>query len=219
VQSLKKVSVTISDDETRYFMNGIYFDCKENRLVSTDGRRLSLYNLDMSVFYKCHDNFIMQYNATTKKYIDECQGTLYIQKIGDNILLNNCNYYLLQKEIDGQFPNYKRVIPENTHTDIVNLPSVKFLKECKAYDKVIKDKYCKLIYENGTWYSNDRKLSNKTHDKDYSFAINYNYLIDYIETTGQECIRINTENTSKAVVNSVLPDKGYYHIIMPMQLD
>ncbi|HEY5228207.1 MAG TPA: DNA polymerase III subunit beta, partial [Opitutaceae bacterium] len=48
---LKSVSYAQSQDETRYTLNGVYFNFKEGSLtlVATDGRRLALVSKDMEV--------------------------------------------------------------------------------------------------------------------------------------------------------------------------
>jgi DNA polymerase-3 subunit beta len=49
VSMLKSVAYAQSSDETRYILNGVYFNFKDGKLslVATDGRRLALISKEM----------------------------------------------------------------------------------------------------------------------------------------------------------------------------
>ncbi len=74
----------VSKDETRYFMNGVYYDAETGHFVATDGRRLIYHSYESegleSGYYDC-------------------------AKIGKA-------FKLVPSKIDGQFPDWKRVAPE-----------------------------------------------------------------------------------------------------------
>jgi hypothetical protein len=77
-----------SKDETRYFMHEAYFDAEHKRLVATDGRRLHFLDLN--------DAEITAYGLVDSGYValdDKRMTVSYIK-------------------LDGQFPNYWRVIPD-----------------------------------------------------------------------------------------------------------
>lgn len=77
-----------SKDQTRYFMSEVYFDAKENRLAATDGCRLHF--LDLS------DDAIAAYGLVASGYV----------------ALDEKRNIITYVKLDGQFPNYTRVIPE-----------------------------------------------------------------------------------------------------------
>lgn len=75
-----------SIDETRFFMTQAYYDKAKNRISATDGRRVFVYN------------FTEENELTEGFYIPVKQGK---------------NFYLFHKEdMEGQYPNIDRVIPE-----------------------------------------------------------------------------------------------------------
>lgn len=80
---VKFLSKAISKDDTRYFMGGIYNDVENNVTVSTDGRRLHILNHSIEGLE---------------------QGIWKVKVSASEILI----YEL----IDGQFPNYQRVTPD-----------------------------------------------------------------------------------------------------------
>jgi len=85
------VSKAVSDDETRFFMNFVY--CENNKLISTDGRRLHILELG--------DN---HYNFEDKKLYKVLKANTKTVWFAE-----------ADKETIGEFPNYKRVMPEGEH--------------------------------------------------------------------------------------------------------
>ncbi len=81
----------VSDDETRYFMNGVFVErtAKKIILVATDGRR-------------CHVATIRS-DVGDHEHVPE-SGIWNVEKTK--------NGYVFTREIEGQFPNYKRVLPK-----------------------------------------------------------------------------------------------------------
>lgn len=77
-----------SKDATRYFITEVYFDSEARRIVATDGYRLH--------FIELSEAEITAYGLIDSGYValDEKRNTITYIKI------------------DGQFPNYERVIPE-----------------------------------------------------------------------------------------------------------
>src|ERR1700716_4298069 len=65
---LKKTSYAISTDETRYVLNGILFSFKENKLtmVATDGRRLTLVDLEVEFPRSQETEIIVPTKAVTE---------------------------------------------------------------------------------------------------------------------------------------------------------
>ncbi len=111
---LKKTSYAISVDETRYVLNGILFAFKENKLtlVATDGRRLALFESDVEFPQSLESDIIVPTKA-----INELQRLLgesgeVVIRAGENHVAFNLNGSLLiSKRVDGNYPNYRQVIP------------------------------------------------------------------------------------------------------------
>ena len=55
-EMIEQTAFAVSDDITRLFMNGVYFEKKEDSLilVATDGRRLSFASKNLFLLFLCH---------------------------------------------------------------------------------------------------------------------------------------------------------------------
>ncbi len=111
---LRKTSYSISTDETRYVLNGILCSFKEGMLtmVATDGRRLAMVEQEVE-FPQSHEVDIIiptkAVNEIQRLLGDEGEVTL---KVGSGqIGFDLGNYFLASKLIEGNYPNYRQVIP------------------------------------------------------------------------------------------------------------
>jgi DNA polymerase-3 subunit beta len=111
---LKKTSYAISTDETRYVLNGTLFSFKENKLtlVATDGRRLALVDLELEFPRSQEIDVIVPTKAVTElQRLVKDEGDVKVS-IGENQIAFEINQTLLvSKLIEGNYPNYRQVIP------------------------------------------------------------------------------------------------------------
>lgn len=119
---LEKTSFAISTDESRYVLNGVFFSLKDHKMtmVATDGRRLALVDEEVEISEKSQGDFIIPAKA-----VNELNRLL--QEKGDveiNFSENQAAFRLkddkgfsvlvLTKLIEGNYPNYRQVIPSET---------------------------------------------------------------------------------------------------------
>ena len=114
---LKRTAYAISTDETRYVLNGVLFAFKDNKLtlVATDGRRLALMDIDAEITAEQEVSLIVPAKAVNElQRLLKDEGEVTI-KIGQNQIAFELNSALLiSKLIEGNYPNYRQVIPAET---------------------------------------------------------------------------------------------------------
>ncbi|MGA0900199.1 MAG: DNA polymerase III subunit beta [Luteolibacter sp.] len=119
---LKKTSYAISTDETRYVLNGIFTSFKDGKmtLVATDGRRLAMVDADLE-FPASHETDVI----IPSKAVQELQRLLgdsddVIVKLSDSqISFEIGDSLLCSKLIEGNYPNYRQVIPGDSNERVV----------------------------------------------------------------------------------------------------
>src|SRR5471032_485701 len=118
---LKKTSYAISTDETRYVLHGILLSFKDNKLtlVATDGRRLALVDIELEFPRSQEVDIIVPSKAVTElgRLLGE-DGDVKLT-VGENQIAFEVNGTLLvSKLIEGNYPNYRQVIPAETRERI-----------------------------------------------------------------------------------------------------
>jgi DNA polymerase III subunit beta len=111
---LKKTSYAISADEARYVLNGILFSLTENKLtlVATDGRRLALFDTDLEFPKSQEREFILPTKAVTElQRLLQDDGEVVISTSENLVSFELNKARLVSKLIEGNYPNYRQVIP------------------------------------------------------------------------------------------------------------
>jgi DNA polymerase-3 subunit beta len=131
VTMLKSVAYAQSTDETRYILNGVYFNFKDGKLslVATDGRRLALVSKEMDVPANSAGAIILPAKTVAeltrlldkgekvKINFNDRRAAFQIATDKDTSGLID-HVYLYSKVVEGNYPNYQQVIPKETHQRI-----------------------------------------------------------------------------------------------------
>ncbi|HEX4695749.1 DNA polymerase III subunit beta [Sphingomonas sp.] len=117
-QIIDKTRFAISTEETRYYLNGIFWHVADDgqpvlKAAATDGHRLARVTLprpdgaegmpDIIIPRKCV--------AELRKLLDEIDGSVGVSLSSSKIRFDLGQALLTSKLIDGTFPDYSRVIP------------------------------------------------------------------------------------------------------------
>ena len=128
---LRSVSYAQSTDETRYILNGVYFNFRDEKLtlVATDGRRLALIAKEMEVPAASAGaiilpaktvselNRLLDKGSKVKINFNDRRAAFQIATDKDTSGLID-HVYLYSKVVEGNYPNYQQVVPKETHQRI-----------------------------------------------------------------------------------------------------
>jgi DNA polymerase III subunit beta len=231
IDMIAQTIFAVSDDETRYFMNGVYLENVEGKLVmvATDGRRLS---------YICKG---------TEQHVPEFAGVIVPPKIlnlvrklatGEgsvslavaekSIFLQLDSQRISSALIDGQFPNYQRVIPESQqyHIMVNREELLEALKRVSLLVEKSRRVYLTVSDQTLILKSEESEIGQATEEIECEYsgpettlALNFLYLMDPIRVIESENISLHFTESNKAITINPEPEADYFHVVMPMQLD
>lgn len=139
---LRKTSYAISTDETRYVLNGILFSFKGNALtlVATDGRRLAMVEQEVEFPESQEVDIIVPTKAVNElsRLLGD-SGDVLIRVTGSQVGFDLGESLLISKLIDGNYPNYRQVIPGEAKERIV-LERETFLRAISRVSLLASDK-------------------------------------------------------------------------------
>lgn len=113
-EGLKKTSYSISTDETRYVLNGIFISFNEGKmtLVATDGRRLAMVENELE-FPATHETEIIVPTKAIQELarLSGTDGEVAVKLQSNQISFEIEDSIIVSKLIEGNYPNYRQVIP------------------------------------------------------------------------------------------------------------
>ena len=229
-QMIAKTIFAVSEDETRYFMNGVYFEKKDDalNLVATDGRRLSFISKPLLAGVPDFPSAIVHPKilGIILKHAPE-EGNLFLAIVDKMIFFKFGNYKFASVLLEGQFPNYERVIPaKQEHSfqvdkaDLVSsLKRVALMVDKKAgriYFNIMPGTL-KITSHQVDMGSADEEIPCEFADDEEAIAFNYRYIEEPLRVMDSERICFEFTADMKAVTMRSEPASDYFHIIMPMQ--
>ena len=232
MKMIDKTRFAISNDETRYYLNGLFFQAFQKdekieiRTVATDGHRLALSFLD-SDLTKPFGIIIPRKSVNEIRRIIEGAKKIKIAVSRAKIKIIADKSTIVSKLIDGEFPDYDKVLPKNnTHWALVNR---KIFFDCvDRVSPVASDKHrsVKVIVENGKMSlqvgSDENSLAFEELDVNYSgerieTGFNSRYLLDIIAQIDKEELIIRfRDGMSPALIEA--QDMNSVYVIMPVRV-
>lgn len=229
-EMIAQTSFAVSEDETRYFMNGVFFEKKGDNLnmVATDGRRLSFVSKSILAGISEFPSAIVHpkiLNIILKHAPEE--GNIFVAVVDKMIFFKFGNYKFGAALLEGQFPNYERVIPEHQtfnfqvyKVDLVDaLKRVALMVDKKAGRIFfnISDGVLKITSSQSDMGSADEEIPCQYQGDSYTIALNFRYIEEPLRGINSEKIAFEFTEEMKAVTMRPEPAEDYFHIIMPMQ--
>jgi DNA polymerase-3 subunit beta len=231
---LKKTAFAVSTDESRYVLNGIFISLKEGKMtfVATDGRRLALVDEEVDISEKSSGEFIVPAKAVNElTRLLQDKGSVEI-KFGENqasFALQNENGFsvlLITKLIEGNYPNYRQVIPGEAK-ERISLVREEFQQALRRAEIMTSEKAnsVKLAFgkNNLTITANSPEVGEARETiainykgKEFAIAFNPRYLIDPLAAlTEDEVFMELIDELSPGVVKINGP---FLYVVMPMRL-
>ena len=230
---LNKCKFSISNDETRHYLSGIYIHKTEfedkNYLtaVATDSHRMSIskIRLDKDIVF---EPIILPKKTIFQlcSLLDNYDGEVKISNVKSKIKFELNNSVLISKLIDGKFPNYIQVIPKNNQKKL-EIDLKLFLNSVDRVASVSLDKKdgVKFILKkdslnlsvNNTNSGDGKETLSVKFDHDLEISFNSRYLIDIASQLDGEKVEIYFNDSGSP---ALLKDPGDFNsifVVMPMK--
>ncbi len=231
IEMVGQTIFAVSDDETRYFMNGVYMEQDNGELVmvATDGRRLSFVK---KVPGKAVPEFpgviIPPKVLNLVRKLASGEGNFLLAVTDKNIFVRFENRRISSALIEGQFPNYRRVIPEQQEyelsvskadlTDALKRVSLLVEKSRRIYIELSENTMAIAAEESDIGAATE-EVSCQYSGPENRIALNYLYLSEPLRVIDTDNVTLQYTEANKAITVYSSPAREYFHIVMPMQLD
>ncbi len=232
---IEKTAFAIAQQDVRYYLNGLLLEVDKQRIktVATDGHRLALSQIDHS-----SDLSEARQIIVPRKGIQEIQHLLAYEddqimvSLGkDHLQVSLSDFRLTSKLIDGRFPEYQRVLPNEEGNCVVIQKDI--FKQALARVSILSnDKYkgVRLTLDDGIMliqtHNPEHEEAEEEIEIDYKgekleVGFNVTYLIDVLNVLESEAVKIFIKDASSSAL--ILPDEssgeqGSRYVIMPMRL-
>lgn len=230
-----KTQFAISTEETRYYLNGIYLHIAQAgdfmlRAVATDGHRLARVDAALPDGAEDMPGVIVPRDTVDSiwkgKLFDDAE-TISIEVNASKIAFAAGDLRIVSKLIDGTFPDYGRVIPQNNEKKLVvdkaaleaavDRVSVVGGKESRAVKMSISTENVELSFRSADFCDAADEIEAEYYDEPIEIGFNHNYVRDILKELGDRAMVKLGDPGSPTIFRD--PDDGStLFVLMPMRV-
>ncbi len=233
---IDKTKFAISNEETRYFLNGLYFNITNENdesmltFVGTDGHRLAKFSISNSSKSVDVNGVIIPKKTINELYklLSENSNDIQIEISSNKIIFYIGKLVFISKLIDGTFPDYKRVIPKNNN-EVLYINRLNLLSAVDRVSTIVNERSpvikFKLLKDlvNLSTVNNDNNSATedivaKYSGKDIEIGFNAKYIMDMLDNLKEDEIQISFMDNSSPITAKEKSNPNLIYVLMPMRV-
>lgn len=240
-KALNSVAFAVSNSENRIELSGVLFNFEDDKLtlVATDSYRLA----EKTIEIKANDGFNNQKIIVPARTVQEVlrilsnynnedlsfeqNGEVKISISDNQILFTIDSVELVSRLINGQYPDYKQIIPDKEKTEIVTskanllraVKAVSIFSKTGINDVDLEFKNNKIIISASSGQSGESRadVDAEITGIDNEVAINFRYLVDGLNNIASDKVRLKVVSNNTPCVLTADKDDGYLYVVMPIR--
>ena len=232
---LDSVSFSMAIQDVRYYLNGLFLKVNNKELiaVTTDGHRLCFNKIIISSSINSSESMSC---IVPRKAVIELQKILSTEQDVSVEISIHPNYIeislpgkkLISKLIEGNYPDYQKVIPDDSKYKIM-FNTKDFLEKLNRVSILTSDKYrgirISLEKERAVLQSTNsdqeealEEIITEEGEGELDIGFNVTYLIEVLNNMNAEKVGFSFNDSQSSAVITNLEDKEFKYIVMPMRL-
>ena len=233
---IDRTRFAISNEETRYYLNGIYLHPAETdgvkvlRAVATDGHRLAQFEMPLPEGSEEMPGIIIPRKAINeiRKLIDEAGDAINLSLSDTKLRISFDHIMMTTKLIDGTFPDYQRVIPQG-NDKVLEVDPKAFARAVDRVSTIATEKSRAVKMTLGgktmTLSANSPENGSATEEIEVSFeegpmeiGFNSAYLMDVAKQIDGEGCRLTLADPASPTIIQDTSDNSSLYVLMPMRV-
>ena len=242
LEMIERTFMAVSNDETRYNLNGVYFEpsAEALRLVATDGHRLSMSEKPLQGGFGLKRGVILPKKglAELRKLLSEVAeagaeegaGDTKLGFVENSAILRRPGVVLSMRLIEGLFPDYKQVIPK-TGDKVVSVGRDRLLETLRRISILSTDKahavklelakgHLRVTSQNPDLGEAKEEVPVEYDGDALKFGFNARYILDVLAVLRSKDVKLElADDLSPGVVKGGDEvDQGFTAVVMPMRI-
>lgn len=229
---LEQTSFAVAQQDVRHYLNGLLLEVTDEhvRAVATDGHRLAMCTRRGGLAGTERVRAIVPRKGVGElnRLLGEAEGPVSLALGGNVVQARHGPYTLTTKLIEGEFPDYERVIPRQaTHTmsgDRAKLHH-SLVGAAILTNETYRGVRLSLDKEHLTVRANnpDQEEAEDTVPVDYAgdeleIGFNVDYLLDVFNVVHSDTVRLSVSDANSSALIDVPDEDQSLFVVMPMRL-
>ena len=236
-EMIEKTIFSVSTDETRYHLNGVYFEVRNEegasvyRMVATDGHRLSMVDRKIGTGAKGTPQGVIVPRKglhEIKKLLETVDDSVELAIEGAQLIVRQGTTVLMIRLIEGKYPNYQQLIPQNLkefflvprESLLASLKRVSLLSNAKSKGVTFSLAGGRMEITSNNPELGDAKeeLEVEYKGKDLRIGFNARYVLDVLTNMHDEIVKVELKDQLSPGLIRPDKDASYLCVVMPMRI-
>ncbi len=236
IKLIDKTQFAVSTEETRYFLNGIFFETLDKdgkkmlRAVATDGHRLAKQDVLCPAGAEDMQKIIIPRKviAELRNQLNDTSDDISIETSETKARFSFGNTTITSNLVDGKFPDYAKVIPVDNNKEME--------VDCKLFSEAV-DRVSSVSYEKSkaiklkisksklTLLASTPDAGSAVEDIDADYdnesmeiAFNSRYVLDIATQIEGKFMKFIMSDASSPVIIKEIDDDSAIYVLMPMRV-
>jgi DNA polymerase-3 subunit beta len=231
---IERTIFSVSTDETRYSLNGVFVEQGDGgrvRMVATDGHRLAFDERELGSLGLSKGVILPRKGlAELRKLLESNDDGVVSIGFRENMaLVTKDKVELFMRLIDGDFPDYTKVIPKG-NPNVAKIEHEELLQALRRVSIISSERYkgIKMDFSAGkvSLSANNPDLGEAVEEIDAEYkgkpitiGFNARYLLDVLGVlSGEGEINVELKDELSPSIVRKSGDEGYLYVLMPMRL-
>ena len=224
----------MAQQDVRYYLNGLMLEIADGKLrsVATDGHRLAICEMTADVASLEAKQIILPRKGISElaRLLGDDNNEVEIEIGNNHIRLAFEELIFTSKLIDGKFPDYQRVLPQNSDKNLV-LNREMFRQALTRASILSNEKYrgIRLLMDNNTMRivanNPEQEEAEEQIELEYSYdaleiGFNVTYLLDALNAINTEEVNIALSDSNSSCLITAVGEMAAEcrYVVMPMRL-
>ncbi|MCX6717957.1 MAG: DNA polymerase III subunit beta [Candidatus Taylorbacteria bacterium] len=230
ISGIKSVIYSSSTSSVKPELSSVYIYSHGDEglvFVATDSFRLAEKTIKTRKVIDLPGVLIPFKNASDiLKIFDDVDEEIEINSTKNQISFNFNGLYLVSRVIDGNFPDYKQILPKERKTkvtvlkqDLINSLKISniFSDNFNQINIVVKNgKNIQIKTKNLNIGENTNKIEADIEGEEIEANFNYRYIVDCLGSIASDSIILSLNGINKPLVIQGSSDKTFTYLVMPM---
>jgi len=229
---LDRTAFAMAQQDVRYYLNGLLLelDGEKLRAVATDGHRLALCDTDIKTNVDETIQVIVPRKGVSEliRLLQDSEEAVKVQISSNHIKISWAELCFTSKLIDGKFPDYNRVVPEEGSDPIkanrellrqsLTRASILSNEKYKGVRILLEENKLRALAHNPEQEEAEEEIEVDYHGNEMEIGFNVSYLLDALSIIKTQSVIMTVSDPNSSCL--ILPENEVQskYVVMPMRL-
>ena len=229
---IERTSFAMAQQDVRYYLNGLLLEVRSGQLraVATDGHRLAMCEVDTGVDRNDEHQIIVPRKGVLELARLMSSDSEHVNLVfgSNHIRATTPNFTFTSKLVDGKFPDYERVLPQNSSKlvtanrlglkDALTRASILSNEKYRGIRLDLENNLLRIEANNPEQEQAKEEVAVEYLGEPLNIGFNVSYLLDVLNVMTEEQVVLRMADANSSTLLQEASNANSSYVVMPMRI-